>query len=100
MLNSLYDQVQEYGDPQQESISWRGRHMTYEKPFERAIVRYEEETGRQIGRPDFGRDLQDREVAADSGEQKAASSRDPMLEILARAGKQTLETMKAENRKG
>ena len=33
-------------------------------------------------------------------ESKASSSRDPMLEILAGAGKRTLETMKAESRKG
>lgn len=68
MLNSLYDQVQEYGDPQQESI-FGGETHDLRETLERAIVRYEEETGRQIGRPDFGRDLQDREVAADSGEQ-------------------------------
>ena len=68
MLNNLYDQVQEYGDPQQESI-FGGEEHGLQETLERAISRYESETGRQIGRPDFGRDLENREVAAGSGEQ-------------------------------
>ena len=68
MLNNLYDQVQEYGDPQQESI-FGGEEHGLQETLERAISRYESETGRQIGRPDFGRDLENREMAAGSGEQ-------------------------------
>lgn len=68
MLNSLYDQVQEYGDPQQESI-FGGETHDLRETLERAIARYEDATGRQIGRPDFGRDQGNREVAADGGEQ-------------------------------
>lgn len=68
MLNSLYDQVQEYGDPQQESI-FGGEIHDLRETLERAIARYEDATGRQIGRPDFGRDQGNREVAADGGEQ-------------------------------
>lgn len=68
MLNNLYDQVQEYGDPQQESI-FGGEEHGLQETLERAISRYESETGRQIGRPDFGRDLENREVAAGGGEQ-------------------------------
>lgn len=68
MLNNLYDQVQEYGDPQQESI-FGGEEHGLQETLERAISRYESETGRQIGRPDFGRDLENRTMAAGSGEQ-------------------------------
>lgn len=68
MLNNLYDQVQEYGDPQQESI-FGGEEHGLQETLERAISRYESETGRQIGRPDFGRDLENREMAAGGGEQ-------------------------------
>lgn len=68
MLNSLYDQVQEYGDPQQESI-FGGETHDLRETLERAIARYEDATGRQIGHPDFGRDQGNREVAADGGEQ-------------------------------
>lgn len=68
MLNNLYDQVQEYGDPQQESI-FGGEEHGLQETLERAISIYESETGRQIGRPDFGRDLENREMAAGSGEQ-------------------------------
>lgn len=68
MLNSLYDQVQEYGDPQRESI-FGGETHDLRETLERAIARYEDATGRQIGRPDFGRDQGNREVAADGGEQ-------------------------------
>lgn len=68
MLNNLYDQVQEYGDPQQESI-FGGEEHGLQETLERAISRYESETGRQIGRPDFGRDLENRTMAAGGGEQ-------------------------------
>lgn len=96
MLNNLYDQVQEYGDPQQESI-FGGEEHGLQETLERAISRYESETGRQIGRPTSD-EISKTEQWLREVESKASSSRDPMLEILAGAGKRTLETMKAESR--
>lgn len=98
MLNNLYDQVQEYGDPQQESI-FGGEEHGLQETLERAISRYESEPAGRSGAPTSD-DISKTEKWLREVESKASSSRDPMLEILAGAGKRTLETMKAESRKG
>ena len=73
--------------------------MTDEKPLNEPLSDTRKKPDGRSGAPTSD-EISKTEKWLRTVESKAASSRDPMLEILARAGKQTLETMKAENRKG
>lgn len=63
LLNGLYEEVMSYGDPDQESLFGGGEDHDARQALEGAIRRYERETGRQIGRPDFGGYREDPGVA-------------------------------------
>ena len=73
--------------------------MTYEKPLNAPSPDTRTQPAGRSGAPTSD-EIKETEKWLRTVESKAASSRDPMLEIPARAGKQTLEAMKAENRKG
>ena len=55
LFNSLYDAVEAYGDPKQESL-FGGEEHDIREALDGALSAYERETGRQIERPDYWRD--------------------------------------------
>ena len=55
LFNSLYDAVEAYGDPKQESL-FGGEEHDIREALDGALSAYERETGHQIERPDYWRD--------------------------------------------
>lgn len=67
-INSLYDEVQSYGDPNQGTLFGGEQQHDGRQALEGAIRRYEQETGRELQRPDFRGDRADQEMAPEGGD--------------------------------
>jgi|GEM_PF-1035110 len=66
MFLSLYNEVEDYGDPNQQSL-FGGEDHDIREALNGAIRRYEQETGREIERPDFWRVGGDEGLAGGNG---------------------------------
>lgn len=73
MFLSLYDEVADYGDPNQESL-FGGETHDIREAVNGAIRRYEEATGREIERPNFWGVRSDEGLDGGNGETAAAGA--------------------------
>lgn len=84
-FNSLYEEIESYGDPNQESF-FGGENHDIHGALEGAIKRYETATGREFGRPDYWGAGMDAGMGSEAGAEGPAAGSEPLDESTGGSG--------------
>ena len=84
-FNSLYEEIESYGDPNQESF-FGGEEHDIHGALEGAVKRYEQATGREFGRPDYWGAGMDAGMGSETAAPGAGAGSEPNDESIGRSG--------------
>ena len=84
-FNSLYEEIESYGDPNQESF-FGGEEHDIHGALEGAVKRYEQATGREFGRPDYWGAGMDAGMGSEAAAPGAGTGSEPNDESVGRSG--------------
>jgi len=84
-FNSLYEEIESYGDPNQESF-FGGEEHDIHGALEGAVKRYEQATGREFGRPDYWGAGMDAGMGSEAAAPGAGAGSEPNDESIGRSG--------------
>jgi len=84
-FNSLYEEIESYGDPNQESF-FGGEEHDIHGALEGAVKRYEQATGREFGRPDYWGAGMDAGMGSEAAAPGAGAGSEPNDESVGRSG--------------